>query len=799
MRQAIRVMPWAFVALGLALGLYVSITSHFPNGVWRVVIVAAGVAAAFAAFHVNKLPLLFPIAFFLAAIRLATLSHTPSQQMANDLSFASSLSDAVVGLFLVAMLVVAVRGRCGELSIRDVVDGVTVAFGASLISWLVIANPLMTKFDVSPGLAIVTAAYLPVAVLVFTFTLDLLFTGLSRNKGMLMIAGASTANLLAALLSALGAADVLSGNVRPYSVASFLVAFLLLCGGISHRDIPATLEPQAKRAHDHGESGLHVLLLAGSLMTPAGLIAIVHPTSTADSAVRTVGALGLVLAAIVRLYITTRSSAAAHNLLLHRLHHDELTDLPTRARFVECVDDILDETWRSEYQPTIVQLNLDRFKNINDSLGHSDANRVLKLVGQRLTEQAEKFDGIVGRSGGDDFVVIYGSTTSNLDAMACVDSIREAFATPIVVGESSTFVTASVGVAMSPRHLTLSAEELMRRADIATHRAKAEGRNRVVQFDESMHEHLTRRMDVEHALHGAIGRQEMRLYHQPIIDITTGQLSGFEALIRWLRSDGTLVPPGDFIPIAEETGIINEIGAWALREALTELRGWINDGVVSPTTTTSVNVSPRQIADPNFADVVRDALEQTGVSPHLLWIEMTESMMLEEPELAQSTLRHIRATGVRIALDDFGTGYSSLSLLQQFPIQRIKIDRAFVQGLGERSNDRSLVTTIIAMARSMGLDLVAEGVENVTQLLALRELGCDKAQGFMISHPVPAEAMRSTMSALDGLCELSIFSRAAEADRISISAGSGEFSSGDASDHAELVSGPSRPIGQPFV
>jgi EAL domain-containing protein (putative c-di-GMP-specific phosphodiesterase class I) len=263
-------------------------------------------------------------------------------------------------------------------------------------------------------------------------------------------------------------------------------------------------------------------------------------------------------------------------------------------------------------------------------------------------------------------------------------------------------------------------------------------------------------MDVEHALHGAIGRQEMQLYHQPIVDLESGLLSGFEALIRWQR-DGSIVSPGDFIPIAEETGIINEIGAWALLEALRELRRWIDDGLVPSSATMSVNVSPRQIADPEFASIVRDALDQSGVPAHLLWLEMTESMMLDEPELAEHTLRRIRSLGVRLALDDFGTGYSSLSLLQQFPIQRIKIDRAFVQGIAERSNDRSLVRTIIAMAQSMGLDLVAEGVETVHQLQSLRDLGCDKAQGYLISRPVPGKAMHSTMVALDQLKGLPLF------------------------------------------
>ena len=295
---------------------------------------------------------------------------------------------------------------------------------------------------------------------------------------------------------------------------------------------------------------------------------------------------------------------------------------------------MLEDTWRSEHHATLIQINIDRFKNINDTLGHESANRVLVSLAERLRATAEGFGASVARAGGDDFVVLDGSTRTFDDAHERVERISSVFARPFIVGDSTVFVTASIGVAMAPRNRTITAEELMRRADIATHRAKADGRNRIVVFDDSMQSNLTYRMDVEHALHGAIGRQEMRLYHQPIVDLDTGHLSGFEALIRWQR-EGVIVPPADFIPIAEETGIINEIGAWALREALCELRRWIDDGVVAPGTTTSVNVSPRQILDPDFAAVVRDALEHSGVPPHLLWLEMTESMMLDEPELAE--------------------------------------------------------------------------------------------------------------------------------------------------------------------
>jgi EAL domain-containing protein (putative c-di-GMP-specific phosphodiesterase class I) len=215
--------------------------------------------------------------------------------------------------------------------------------------------------------------------------------------------------------------------------------------------------------------------------------------------------------------------------------------------------------------------------------------------------------------------------------------------------------------------------------------------------------------------------------------------------------------PGDFMAIAEETGLINELGAWALKDSLTTLRHWMDEGLVGPAATMSVNVSPRQIADQRFAGMVRETLASTGIRASQLWLEITETMMIEEPDLAERTLREVRAMGVRIALDDFGTGYSSLSMLRRFPIERIKIDRAFINGMVERAYDRSLVRTLVTMAQSMALDLVAEGIETIHQLESLREMGCDKAQGYLISRPVPPDAIRTTMQAMHDLSNLAIF------------------------------------------
>ncbi len=735
MNRLTRATPWLFIVLAVVFAGLIATTDDLLDPWWRYCIVISGVAAAVAGRLIARIPLPFVAALVLTSARLATEPIDALVPHTSEVDWLTVLLDLGVGLALSAILTIAAVRRNGMMSRRDVTDMVAIGIGASIMTWLLVTNPLINDHGMNPALAIVGTAYLPISVLILTFSIDLLGVGLTRNRSMQFVVAAAAANVAAAVVANLRLVEILPSYSLSISVGVYLIAFLLLCAGLVH----ATGQrywSSTRHASEHRQvSKARLTVMTLGLSGPIAAIAIIPPSSNVDAAVRTITTLALVVTLVARMTTAIHDHARARTTLMQRVNRDELTGLPTRSRFVEVVTHLLDTTWRSEFQPTIIQLNLDRFKNINDSLGHFDANSVLVVVADRLGLAVSGFGGTVARSGGDDFVIVDGTSSSTADAMMRVDAIRLALSQPITVADSTVFVTASIGVAVTPRNRTLSAEELMRRADIATHRAKADGRNRVALFDDSMQAHLARRMDVEHALHGAIGRKEMRLYHQPIVDIVTGRVSGFEALMRWRRQDGTLVSPADFIPVAEETGIICELGAWALHDALRELRGWIDSGVVAPTTTMSVNVSPRQIADPHFAEIVFDALDRSGVASHLLWIEMTESMMLEEPELAQSTLRQIRGMGVRLALDDFGTGYSSLSLLQQFPIQRIKIDRAFVRGLGEEGTERSLVRTIIAMARSMGLDLVAEGVETVQQLQMPARHGVRQGAGLPDQPP----------------------------------------------------------------
>jgi len=399
------------------------------------------------------------------------------------------------------------------------------------------------------------------------------------------------------------------------------------------------------------------------------------------------------------------------------------------------IESAMRSSWRTHLQPTILFIDVDRFKNINDSLGHSIGDDVLTEVSRRITSAVPPH-ATVARIAGDEFVVLDATTETVTQSVLLAEQVLDSLRSPITTRDGDMFVTASIGVAYAPTAVELSANELMRHADTAMYRAKNAGRNCIALFDESMLESVTKRLDVETALYRALERNELHLVHQPIVDIDLGIVVGFEALMRWDRGQSHVVSPDEFIPIAEETGIIVPLGSWAINDALTQLRSWIDAAHCSPSTTMSVNVSVRQLHDPQFVTVVTEALASSGIPAEQLWLEVTESVMITEPTQALASLHRLNSLGVRIAIDDFGTGYSSLSLLQRFPIQCIKIDRAFVNEVVTEPATQNIVRTIIAMATAMGADVVAEGVESIEQLAQLTALECHRAQGYLFSRPV---------------------------------------------------------------
>jgi diguanylate cyclase (GGDEF)-like protein len=655
-----------------------------------------------------------------------------------------------LALAAVACLVggLAVLVRCHPSSYGHGVwaDALIIALGAWIVSWAVFVRPIRDLVGDSVGV-VLYGLYQPVSSIALFLVAVALLSRRDRPPALWFAAAALLLNTAGDItFSLIDAGRVGSGGER-FSLPLHVAAYFCVGATFLHPSVSLLSRPQLGVVPT---SLARLAVTIASLSGPAIVLAAMAPVDTIDSVVRSVSAMVTVLATALRVVVTLRSNARAQAELLHGVQTDPLTGLPNRTVLLQNINALLRDSWHPDEHPTLFFVDLDRFKNINDSLGHAAGDEVLVTVARRLINAVPE-GATVARFSGDEYVVLDTTAKSTGGAMAVAERLLAVFREPLALSQGDVFVTASIGVAAISATSSTSPEDLVRHADTAMYRAKDAGRNCVAVYDESMHERVAHRLAVETALYRALDRRELRLFHQPILDLQSGDVVGFEALMRWQQSDGTIVSPAEFIPIAEDTGTIVPIGSWALLEALTQLRHWIDDAVCSPSATMSVNVSPRQLADSNFPSIVSEALTRSTVPPQLLWLEVTESVMITEPELALATLRRLRSLGVRVALDDFGTGYSSLSLLQKFPLQRIKIDRAFVQGVADNPNDRSLVRTIVAMGRSLGLDIVAEGVESVHQLQVLSDLGCNKAQGYLISHPVPADAMRSTVAALERL------------------------------------------------
>lgn len=710
-------------------------------------VIPAGVLAR----RVHKMPTAFTAGF--VAVGLLYVAEAVVVEAVPGIagSILSDSLDLLATAAIIGLVAFMVGRRRGGLTSGDLIDGLVIGAGAWLVSWVVFVQPFIDNSDRTPFEVVVNGLYLPTTVPLLVLAAILLFGGGRPRPATVAMAVGLVCNVLGDAVYALD--DTRNVGDWAYTAADVIYIFAAACcaASFSHPSAPALVGEAPTRRFTTLPGRLAATVIC--LILPISLVAFTAPETTLDRIVRATSVVIIISVVAVRLFTSARSQQQAQHTLEHSARTDELTGLPNKRSLLETAAESIDDLWDSGRRPSMYLFDLDGFKNINDSLGHAIGDELLQKVARRLQDAAHSIGATASRPSGDEFVVFDPTPLTELDAVRHAEAMRNVFNEPFDTMAGHLAVASSCGVSCMSPGSPVTSSEMFRWADIALYRAKGTGRDRTVLFDTSMSERVTNRLEVEHSLRGALERREMHLYHQPIINMSDGSVTGTEALIRWRRPDGTIVPPNDFISIAEETGQIDAIGAWALLEALTQLRNWIDDGVVSHHTTVSVNVSPRQLADPDFASIVRDALERSGMPPHLLWIEITESVMASNPELARSILEEIREIGVRIALDDFGTGFSSLSLLQQFPIQRIKIDRAFVNTIADSSNDHTLVRTIIGMGESMGMDIVAEGVETVAQLRMLRQLDCAKAQGYLISRPVPAEAMRSTIGALDSLMQ----------------------------------------------
>ncbi|HXW33987.1 MAG TPA: EAL domain-containing protein [Acidimicrobiales bacterium] len=419
--------------------------------------------------------------------------------------------------------------------------------------------------------------------------------------------------------------------------------------------------------------------------------------------------------------------------------HDPLTSLPNRTLFMDRLKTTLSRTTRTRKQVAVMFLDLDRFKRVNDSLGHEGGDEVLQAVASRVRSSVRPSD-TVARFGGDEFAILCEDIKDENDARAFAQRIASDLNEPLTVGGSDLFVTASIGLALGDSRVEPG--RLLRDADTAMYRAKERGRASVEVFDFRNDIWTATRTRTGNDLHLALQRDEFEVHYQPIVDLNVDCLVGLEALVRWRHPERGLLLPGEFIDLAEDMGLIDGIGKWVLAESCKEVVRWqslycTDDSPVVPLAL-SVNVSPRQLSDPGFADLVAEALSSSGLNPGALWLEITEATLLRDPDQAITTLRRLRGQGVHVSIDDFGTGYSSLGYLQRLPVECLKIDRTFVVDLGRHAESRAIVKAIIALADSLGLGCVAEGIETLEQLETVRELGCHRAQGFLFSRPLPA-------------------------------------------------------------
>jgi diguanylate cyclase (GGDEF)-like protein len=418
-------------------------------------------------------------------------------------------------------------------------------------------------------------------------------------------------------------------------------------------------------------------------------------------------------------------------------NHDPLTGLPNRTLFLDRLRQALAKKELSGKMLAVVFLDLDQFKFINNSLGHHVGDLLLKEVAARLNGCLRSTD-TVSRLGGDEFTMILDDMAMLEDSVLVADKIFSAFATPFRLEDHEVFVTPSVGISLYPAD-GKTAEELLRNADTAMFHAKEKGRNNYQFFAEELNARMSERLSLKTGLRRALQRDEFLLHYQPRIDLATGRVACAEALIRWQHPEKGLISPATFIPLAEETGLITPIGEWVLRTACAQNKSWQVVGL--PPMRVSVNVSVRQFTQQNIADVIRDILAETGLGPEFLELEITESVIMVNPDKAIRTLDELKGMGISIAIDDFGTGYSSLMNLKRFPVDMIKIDRSFISGIAVEKRDETLVSTIISMGHNLGLGVVAEGVETDEQLTFLAERGCQEVQGFYLSEPLPPASL----------------------------------------------------------
>ncbi|UQU68048.1 EAL domain-containing protein [Couchioplanes caeruleus] len=728
-------MWWRVFAVGgvAATVLYLLDLSPVTNGVGFAVIALTTVFACFTApRRLGARPRAAWIAMGIAAVCFLVGVLLRPYVTAEPL-----LADAatVPGYALLSVFFALLLRSRGSTERHALLDGLIVCLAGGLASALLLAAPTAAIAD-RPAIQSVLAALYPLfdvvllaACINFTFTARVWPPSLKfLIAGIAMIV---TGDMAYAIIGVSG-----QTYASPLLDVPFLLAYAML--GVTALHPSVVQLGRADRHPVQAWSWRRMLLLAPAVATPFVLLVTVGGSSPAFRLL--IGACGLAIVTllVLRAVSAVQAHVAAQLHSEYQAMHDPLTGLPNRRRITSEVERLAATTPADGPERVwVCFLDLDGFKWVNDSWGHDAGDQLVIGVARRL--RAAVPPGVMlARVGGDEFVAA--TACDEPAALRLVDAVQACFATAVPVRDTEVVISASIGLAHAPGggEPAKAAEALLRDADTAMYRSKAEGPGRATIFDASMHDRVRERIELEGALRTALAEEQLTVVYQPIVRLDTGRPCAAEALVRWHHPQRGPIPPMTFIPVAEDSGLIDALGTFVRNEALRQLAIWRADGTVDADFYLSINVSPRQLADPRLAQIVAGELARHGVPAPAVALEMTESVMADGGGVAARVLFELRELGVRLLVDDFGTGFSALGYLRQFPVTGVKIDRSFVSGLGESAEDEEIVRAVVAMARALGLSIVAEGVETRTQRDALAAVGVTQAQGWLWGPGVPA-------------------------------------------------------------